>query len=195
MHPLVLTGITKIIATFAVGFLFGFVLLRSRLALRDTFINQLSFKDNTFAITFLFSIAVGIPLFYFASHYNIIKLDNPGYHFWGIIYGAIVTGIGLGICGHIPITAIASFGSGRIYSLFVLIGMLTAIPAIRQVQPIINDYVLHRTEPFNVNALAQTSIFYNGETTMLYFLPLFCLILALFLRLIQPKQTNSKNKK
>ena len=187
MHPLYLTGIPRIIVACILGFFFGFVLLRSKLALRTTLVDQFSFKDNTLAITFLISIVVGVPLFYFTSKYNIIRLELNNYQFWSIVIGAIITGLGVAFCGHIPITAIASFGSGKLYSLWILLGMLAAFPLLRLLRPIVNDYVFSKKAPADVNFLAQNSLFYDGKTTMLYVLPIVCLILALFLRLIQPK--------
>ena len=74
MHPLALTGISRIIVALLLGFAFGFVLQRSSLASRKTLVDQFSFRDNTFAITFLVSVAVGVPIFYFTSKYNIIRL-------------------------------------------------------------------------------------------------------------------------
>ena len=102
MDPLTLTGLPRIIAALLLGFAFGFVLQRSKLASRKVLVDQFSFKDNTFAITFLVSIAVGIPIFYFTSKYNMIHLNPENYHFWGIIIGAMLVGLGAAYCGHIP---------------------------------------------------------------------------------------------
>ena len=186
MHPLSLTGIPRLIVALLLGLAFGFVLQRSKLASRKTLVDQFSFKDNTFAITFLVSVSVGIPIFYFTSKYNIINLEPGNYLFWGIIIGAILTGLGIAYCGHIPITAIASIGSGKLYSLWILLGMLVAFPLLKLAHPIVNDYILNRSQPMNINALGQNSLFYSGKTIMLYLIPIVCLVLALFLRLIQP---------
>ena len=195
MHPLILTGFSRIIAALVLGLAFGFALHHSKLASRKTLVDQFSFKDNTFAITFMVSVAVGIPIFYFTSKYNIIRLDPGNYHFWGVIIGAILTGLGVAFCGHIPITAIASFGSGKLYSLWILLGMLAAFPLVKLAQPIVNDYILNKPQPVNINALAQNSLFYSGKTVMLYTIPIICLILALFLRLIQPKGNSTASSK
>jgi len=195
MHSLTLTGIPRIIVALLLGLAFGFVLQRSKLASRKTLVDQFSFKDNTFAITFLVSVAVGVPIFYFTSKYNIINLDPANYQFWGIIIGAILTGLGVAYCGHIPITAIASFGSGKFYSLWILLGMLAAFPLLKLIHPIVNDYILNKPQPMNVNALGQNSLFFSGKTIMLYTIPIVCLVLALFLRLIQPGGNSKKNSK
>ena len=194
MHPLTLTGIPRIIVALLLGLAFGFVLQRSNLASKKTLVDQFSFKDNTFAITFLVSVAVGIPIFYFASKYNIIKLDPGNYQFWGIIIGAILTGLGIAFCGHIPVTAIASFGSGKLYSLWILLGMLAAFPLLKLAHPIVNDYILNSSQPMDVNSIGQNSLFFNGKTIMLYTIPIVCLVLALFLRLIQPRNSDNRAK-
>ena len=195
MHPLALTGTSRLIAALILGLAFGFVLQRSNLALRKTLIDQFTFKDNTFAITFFVSVAVGVPLFYFASKHHFIVLDTANYEFWGIIIGALFVGLGIAFCGHIPITAITSIGSGRIYSVLILFGMLMAFPVIGYIYPIIGDYILNRPQPMDVNALGQNSLFFSGKTIMLYTIPIVSLILALFLRLIQPKASSGRESK
>jgi len=192
MHPLALTGTTRIIAALFIGLAFGFVIQRSKLASRKTLVDQFSFKDNTFAIIFLISVGVGVPLFYFFSKFNIIYLNPGQYHFWGIVVGAVLTGLGLSLCGHIPITAVASFGTGRLYSLWILLGMLAAFPILKLIAPIINEYIFNIPEPFNVNELAQNSFFFKGKNLMLYLIPIVCIVIALFLRLIQPSSNSKK---
>ncbi|MCP4178257.1 MAG: YeeE/YedE family protein [bacterium] len=195
MQPLALTGNPRLIVSLLLGFIFGFILLKSGLAYRKTLMDQFSFKDNTFAIVFLVSVAVGVPIFYFTSKYNIIQLNPGNYQFWAIVIGAIITGLGVAFCGHIPITAIASLASGKLYSLWILLGMLAAFPIMKMANPILNDYIYNKTEPMNVNALAQNSLFFQGKTIMLYVIPISCLVIALFLRLIQPSSSGSKGSK
>jgi hypothetical protein len=194
MQPLALTGNPRLFVSLILGFIFGFILLKSGLAYRKTLMDQFSFKDNTFAIIFLVSVAVGVPIFYFTSKYNIIQLNPGNYQFWGVVIGAILTGLGISFCGHIPITAIASLASGKLYSLWILLGMLAAFPIVRMAKPILNDYVFNKAEPMNVNALAQNSLFFQGRTIMLYVIPISCLIIALFLRLIQPASSSGTSR-
>ena len=194
MHPLQISGNVKLLAALFIGILFGFILVKSALSNRKTFMDQFTFKDNSFAIIFFISITVGVPLCYFLTKYGIINLHPSNYRFWPIVVGAILTGIGLVLCGHIPVTAIASFGTGKLYSLIVLLGMLAAFPVINIIDPILSDYVFGKPDPVDLNALAQNSLFYQGKTAMLYFIPVTCLVLALFLRLIQ-RGSGGKSKK
>ena len=195
MHPLEISGNTKLFASLLIGILFGFILVKSALSNRKTFMDQFTFKDNSFAIIFFISITVGVPVSYFLTKYGIINLHPSNYRFWPIVVGAILTGIGLVLCGHIPITAVASFGTGKLYSIIVLLGMLAAFPVIKLIDPILSDYVFGEPDPVDVNALAQNSLFYQGKTTMLYLIPAICLVLALFLRLIQRGSSNKSKKK
>lgn len=195
MHPLELTGIYKILAALMIGFLFGFILLQCGLSNRKTFMDQFSFKDNSFAIIFFISVAIGVPICYFLHKYGIIHLHPTNYKFWPIVIGALFTGLGLVLCGHIPITAISSFGSGKIYSLWIFIGMLAAFPVINLAKPIINDYITNKTDPVDVNVISQNSLFFQGQTAMLYIIPIVCLVLALFLRLIQRSSGSKSSKK
>ena len=194
MHPLQISENAKLLAALFIGILFGFILVKSALSNRKTFMDQFTFKDNSFAIIFFISITVGVPLCYFFTKYGIINLHPSNYRFWPIVVGAILTGVGLVLCGHIPITAIASFGTGKLYSLIVLLGMLLAFPVTKLIYPILNDYVFGKPDPVDLNVLAQNSLFFQGKTAMLYFIPAICLVLALFLRLIQ-RGSGSKSKK
>ncbi len=195
MHPLELTGTYKLIAALLVGFLFGFLLIQSGLSNRKTFMDQFSFKDNSFAIIFFISVAVGVPICYFLTKYGIINLHPTDYKFWPIVIGALFVGLGLVLCGHIPITAISSFGSGKIYSLWIFVGMLAAFPVISLARPIINDYITDKANPVNVNAISQNSLFFQGHTAMLHIIPIVCLVLALFLRLIQRSSGGKSSKR
>jgi uncharacterized protein len=186
MHPLNLTGIPKLIAALFLGFILGFILLQSKLAFRKTLIDQFTFKDNRFAITLLVSMALGIPFFYFLKNYDLVRVGCSNYQVWALVVGAIITGLGVAFCGHIPITAIASFGSGKLYSLWIFLGMLSAFPIVKWIRPIINDYVYGRKAPSNVNELAHSSFSYSTNSSLFYIVPAICLILALFLRLTQP---------
>ncbi len=194
MHPLALTGTSKMVAALILGVAIGFVLVRSRLAFRKTLIDQFSFKDNTFAIIFLVSVTVGVPIFYFCSYYGIINLKPSSYHFWGVIIGALFTGVGISLCGHTPTTAIASIGTGKIYSLWILLGMLSAFPVAQLASPILNDYVFKHSTPSGTSSFINDSIFFSGHTFLLYLIPIACIILALFLRLINaPGASGSSN--
>ncbi|HBM17003.1 MAG TPA: hypothetical protein DD381_11770 [Lentisphaeria bacterium] len=193
MNHLELSGNSKIIAALIIGILFGFIIVKASLSERKTFINQIHFKDNSLAITYLVSITVGVPLFYFLHKFGLINLNPSNYKFWPIVIGAIISGLGVALCGHIPLTAIVSFGTGRIYSFLALVGMLLAFPAIKSIDSFIGNYITGRPDPANINLLAENSLFFNGHTIMLYFIPFVCLILALFLRLIQRASGNSSS--
>ena len=178
MHPLALDGVWKVTAALLLGFVFGIILIRSKLAFRKTLMDQFSFRDNTFAITFLVSMAVGVPLYYFGKTYGLIHFKNETYQVWGIVIGAILTGIGVALSGHIPSTAIASAAAGRLYSLWIFFGMLMAFPLLRWAKPIVKDYVYNREATFNPEE-------WFPKNVIIYLIPITCIILALFLRLIQ----------
>jgi len=192
MHPLALTGNPKFIAALIIGFLFGFILVKASISERKTFINQINFKDNSLAITYLISVTIGVPLFYFLHKFGLINLNPSNYKFWPIVIGAIITGLGVALCGHIPITSIVSLGTGKVYSLLVLIGMLLAFPAMQSIDSFLGNYITNQPDPANINELAQNSLFFKGQTIMLYLIPFVCLILALFLRLIQRSSSSGK---
>ncbi len=127
MEPLQLTGIWKIAFALVLGGLFGFILVHSEFFLRASIIKAIKLTDKSFFTTFLFSIAVGMVIFYFIYPRIINEHCMPA-NFWGVIIGGIFAGIGLAICGHFPFNTLLSLATGKIYSIWVLLGMFLAIP-------------------------------------------------------------------
>jgi len=178
MQPLALTETPKIIAALAVGIVFGFLLVQSQVAFRKTLVDQFTFKDNSFAIVFLLSLAAGVPLFHLLGDHGLISLQATDYKLWCVVAGALITGLGVAICGHVPETALASFASGRFYSLWVLLGMLAAFPVSRWASPMVQSYLASRSESL-------PAVEWLTGSAMNYVIPAGCLFVALFLRLIQ----------
>lgn len=131
MAPLALKGTYGIIAAIVFGGLLGFILIRSELAWRKTFIDQFSMKNSQLFKTLFFSIAVGIMLFYLLKMAGLVHLNIRSNYFWGSALGGMICAAGAVFCGQVPATAVASIGAGRIYALWIFAGMMLALPFVQ----------------------------------------------------------------
>ncbi|QSH40152.1 YeeE/YedE thiosulfate transporter family protein [Lentisphaerota bacterium ZTH] len=151
MEPLALSGNYRLAASILVGMAFGFLLVKSDLAWRKTTLNMLLLKDGRLIKTLLFSLAVGATLFFFAYNVDLVHLKiRPGY-FWASLIGGIITGLGLAFCCRVPITAIASLASGRVYALWTIIGMLLAVPFVKVISGWLSNSIYNWSEPLNAH--------------------------------------------
>ncbi len=131
MAPLGLTGVYATIAAIIFGALLGFVLIRSEIAWRKTFLDQFSMKNSQLFKTLFFSIAVGIMLFYGLKVLGLVHLNIRTNYFWGSAIGGMICAAGAVFCGQVPSTAVASIGAGRIYALWIFAGMMIALPFVQ----------------------------------------------------------------
>lgn len=185
MHPLALTGATKVFAAVLLGFGVGFLLVKSGMSRRKVIFNQLRMTDATPLKTILFSITVGSLLYYCVWRLGLVQAHvRPGY-FWPIIFGSIITGIGLMVCGQVPATAIASMGEGRMHAVWPLAGMLLAIPLVKGIAGFLSNTVYSWEEPFRFH-LCLDECLPIGHTVL--WMSAISLILTLFLEFsLSPK--------
>ena len=148
MEPLALSGDYRLIAGILLGIIFGFVLVKIGIAWHKTMVDQLFLDNITFMKIFLVSICVGTVLFHFASKAGLVHPHFRPMFFWGAAAGGLLTAVGLAICGHVPATAVAGLAGGRIYSLWVLVGMMIAMPAVSFVSEFLSSTVYKWNAPF-----------------------------------------------
>ncbi len=158
MEPLALTGTPKIIAAIILGGFFGYIIVKTDFILRPSIKKMLELKNLHFLTTFIYSIAIGGVLFYFAYRYNIVSFKVAPVRFWGIIVGGILTGIGLSICGQIPITSLVSLSIGRVYSAWVIAGMCIAVTTIALISRWLKDTIYQCKDYINVGTVLEQYI-------------------------------------
>ena len=149
MHPLALSGNYRIAAGIVLGILFGILLIKSGLAWRKTLMDIFNLKDASFLKTFLVSVSVGTALFYFAQRLELVNVNFRPVYFWGALSGGILAGVGASICGLFPSSAVASAASGRSYAVWVIIGMLLAMPATGMLSKFLSKTIYSWSAPFN----------------------------------------------
>jgi MFS family permease len=151
MEPLALTGNYRLAASILIGIAFGFLLVKSDMSWRKTCENMLLLKDGRLLKTLLFSMAVGCTLFFFANSHELVNIKvRPGY-FWASLVGGIICGVGVALCCRVPVSAIASFASGRFYALWSIIGMLLAIPFVQVISGWLSNSIYDWSEPIETH--------------------------------------------
>ena len=123
-----LDGTWKIVAAALLGVAFGFLIVKSKIAWRKTLMDQLFLKNTRFMRTFFASVAVGTVIFYFFAKWGIVEYHPKPMFFWAAVGGGVLVAAGLTLCGQVPSSTIAAIAAGRLYALWVLVGMLLAMP-------------------------------------------------------------------
>jgi len=182
MEPLALSGHYRIIAGILLGIIFGFTLVKSKIAWQKTMVDQIFFNNISFMKIFLISVSVGSVIFFYAQKVGIVQPHFRPMFFWGVVAGGLFTAVGLAICGHIPATAVAGIAGGRIYAIWIFLGMLLAMPVVKIVSGFLSETVYRWNAPFQcpetLDQLFSRSVF--------VWIPVITVFLALFLDFITP---------
>ncbi len=186
MEPLALTGLPKIIAAIILGGVFGYLIVKTDFILRPSIKRMLELTNFHFLTTFLSSIAIGAILFYFCYKYNIVSYKVAPVRFWGIVMGGIFTGIGLSICGQIPITSLVSLSIGRVYSIWVIAGMCIAVTTISLISRWLKNTIYQFSEIVNVGTFLEQYININ-------YLPLWISAILIIIVLVLQITLHSKS--
>ena len=187
MHPLAIDGNWRLAAGILLGTAFGFMLVRSGVAWRKTLMDQLFLKNTYFIKTFLVSIAVGSMLFFFFHKWGLVNSQFRPMFFWGAAIGGLCTAVGLALCGQIPVSAVASLASGRLYVIWVITGMLLAVPVVHIVSGWLSDTVYKWQSPFEAETLQE--LFSSQQTC--FWLAGISIIACLFLEFIRTDSEES----
>ena len=131
MRPLDLSSSAEIVVAVIIGFIIGFALLKSDLLWRKSIHDILTLKDGRLVKTVLFFLGFGSLFFYFCERNALVNIHVNISYLWASIIGGVICGIGLVICGFTPLSAAANFFTGRIYTIWTILGMLLALPVVK----------------------------------------------------------------
>lgn len=131
ISPLDLGATAKAVVAVVIGFITGFALLKSDLIWRKSIMDILTLKDGRLLKCLLFFIAIGTLGFYLLERAGVVNVHILPSYLWASIVGGIIAGIGLVICGFTPLTAITNLCTGRLYTVWTIIGMLVALPVVK----------------------------------------------------------------
>ena len=141
IEPLDLTGNTRLAVAIIFGIFLGVLLVKCDFADRQAVRKNMTFGSMQMAKTLLLSLGLGMIIFALLGNAHVVQAHHPSMSIWGVMLGGICCGAGLGIGGLVPVTAVAALASGRLYALWVLLGMALAIPAAKLIHNVIPSVI------------------------------------------------------
>jgi uncharacterized membrane protein YedE/YeeE len=124
------------------GILFGFLLQRGQVLRYDKQIGALRLLDMTIVKFMLSAIFVGTVGIYFLLDLGLVKLSVKPTVLGGTIGGGLLFGLGWGLLGYCPGTAIGAIGEGRWDGIWGVLGMLIGAALYAEAYPLIKRTVL-----------------------------------------------------
>ena len=106
------------------GIIFGFLLQKAQVLRYDKQIGALRFLDMTIVKFMLSAIVVAAIGIYLFKDLGVIKLSMKSTSIGALVVGGLLFGIGWGLLGYCPGTAVGALGEGRIDGLWGILGML-----------------------------------------------------------------------
>jgi len=124
------------------GMLFGFLLQKGRVLRYDKQLAALRLTDMTIVKFMLTSVLVAMVGVYLLKDLGVVKLSIKPTVLGGNIIGGLFFGVGWGLFGYCPGTAVGALGEGRWDTIWGLLGMLTGAAVFAECYPVIRVSVL-----------------------------------------------------
>lgn len=124
------------------GAIFGILLQRAEVIRYDRQLGALLFQDMTIVKFMLSTILVAMVGIYLLLDLGLVALSVKPLILGGNVLGGLVFGLGWGIVGYCPATAMAALGEGRYDSAFGLLGMILGAALYAEAYPLMKETVL-----------------------------------------------------
>ena len=124
------------------GILFGFLMQKAQVIRYDRQLAALRLKDMTIVKFMLTNILVAMVGIYLLYDLWLVKLSIKSTILGANILGGLIFGIGWGIVGYCPATAMGALGEGRYDSVFGLLGMILGAGIYAEAYPLMKATVL-----------------------------------------------------
>ena len=124
------------------GILFGFLMQKAKVIRYDRQLAALRLKDMTIVKFMLTNILVAMVGIYLLYDLGLVKLSIKSTILGANILGGLIFGIGWGIVGYCPATAMGALGEGRYDSVFGLLGMILGAGIYAEAYPLMKATVL-----------------------------------------------------
>jgi len=133
---------TTLIYGLVTGVLFGFLLQKARVLRYDKQLGALRLKDMTI-VKFMFStVLTGMVGVYLLADLGLAQLSVKTTVLGGNILGGLIFGLGWGLLGYCPGTAVGALGEGRWDGLWGALGMLVGAALFAEAYPVFKGTVL-----------------------------------------------------
>ena len=124
------------------GILFGFLMQKAQVIRYNRQLAALRLKDMTIVKFMLTNILVAMVGIYLLYDLGLVKLSIKSTILGANILGGLIFGIGWGIVGYCPATAMGALGEGRYDSVFGLLGMILGAGIYAEAYPLMKATVL-----------------------------------------------------
>lgn len=124
------------------GILFGFLLQRAGVLRYDKQLGALRLMDMTIVKFMFSSVMVAMVGVYLLKDLGLVTLSIKPTILGGIVLGGLLFGIGWGLFGYCPGTAVGALGEGRWDALWGILGMLTGAAVYAEAYPLMQRTVL-----------------------------------------------------
>jgi uncharacterized membrane protein YedE/YeeE len=124
------------------GILFGFFLQRGQVVRYEKQLGALRLMDMTIVKFMLSSILVAMVGVYLLRDFGLAKLSVKVTVWGGNILGGLTFGLGWGLFGYCPGTAVGAVGEGRWGAVWGILGMLTGAALFAEAYPFLKKTVL-----------------------------------------------------
>jgi len=124
------------------GILFGFLMQKAQVIRYDRQLAALRLQDMTIVKFMLTTILVAMVGIYLLFDLGLVKLSVKPLILGGNVLGGLIFGIGWGIVGYCPATAMGALGEGRYDSVFGLLGMILGAGLYAEAYPLMKATVL-----------------------------------------------------
>lgn len=125
------------------GILFGFFLQKARVLRYDKQLGALRLIDMTIVKFMLSSVLVAMVGVYLLKDLGLATLSIKPTILGGTIVGGLLFGIGWGLFGYCPGTAVGALGEGRWDALWGILGMITGAAIFAESYPLLKGTVLN----------------------------------------------------
>ncbi len=133
---------TTLLYGFITGILFGFLLQRGQVLRYDKQLGALRLMDLTIVKFMLSSILVAMVGFYLLYDLGLAKLSVKATILGGTVIGGLLFGVGWGLFGFCPGTAMGAVGEGRWGALWGIAGMIVGAALYAEAYPLMKQTVL-----------------------------------------------------